>query len=206
MHRLGLTTLCLLGCSPSPPSSADGPPAQRVFSADAGPLMPGDGAVAGNAPEQDPPDGRTQDEPRDATAEPSGTLQTVRIIRGEPTQTTWFDLTLVASGLEEYDGAVVNVRIGSPDRPPERLGSGQARIAGGAFEMSFPDVLEPGLYKFKRFFIDVNGNGSCDTGEPVYSNARAATADLTLAITPGPTWIPRDGRPCADLSLPWPED
>jgi len=171
------------------------------------PVMSGDGAVAGHdsSPDREPPDSAAHGGPPDATADSARALDAVRIIRGEPTQTTWFDLTFVGSGLQEYEDAVVNARIGSPDRPPERLGSGQARIVGGAFEMVFPDVLEPGLYKFKRFFIDLNGNGLCDTGEPVYSDARFATADLVLTIRPGGSLMARDGNRCSELAKPWPE-
>jgi hypothetical protein len=89
------------------------------------------------------------DGPAADTAPDGGDLQPIRVIRGASDRATWFDLTLVGSGLGAHEGAVVSARIGHPDRPPERLGSGQARITGGAFQLLFPDVLEPDLYKAK---------------------------------------------------------
>lgn len=170
-----------------------------------GPAAPADGGIEAPPPDHQAWDALPGGEPLDATVDSVAALQPIRVIRGDPNQATWFDLTLVASGLGEYEGAVVTARIGSPDRPPERLGSGQVRIARGAFEMVFPDVLEPRLYKFKRFFIDLDGDGGCDPGEPVYSDARFATTDLTLTIAPGSSLLARDGNRCANFAAPWPE-
>jgi len=103
-------------------------------------------------------------------------LDAVRILRGPPEQTYW-DLTVRGADLEEYEGKHVSVRLGMPDRPPERLGSGGAMIHSGAFELFFPSVWEANLYKRKLVFIDVDDDGACDpVQDKVFNDSRASNA------------------------------
>ena len=130
---------------------------------------------------------------------PGTALEPVRVIRGDPDETTWWDLMLQGVDLGAYDGKTVTARIGHPERPPERLGSGQTRVQDGSFSLFFPEVWESSLYKYKRAYIDVNENGSCDAADLVFHDARAtpdfvmtvrnpdaerAPADLPLSTTP----------------------
>jgi hypothetical protein len=80
----------------------------------------------------------------------------------------------------------VLVRIGHPDRPPERLGSGEAVIVDGAFELVFPAVWEASLYKVKLALIDVDGDGACDfSTDRLFQDARAARAEVLVVSTGG---------------------
>ena len=114
-----------------------------------------------------------------------GGLAPVRIIRGDPTATSWYSLSIEGHGLANEEGRVVTVRIGIPDRPPERLGSAQARIESGAFRIDLPQAHEISLYKRKVLFIDVDGDGTCTAGvDHVYSDYRALEGgDLTLTLS-----------------------
>jgi hypothetical protein len=110
----------------------------------------------------------------DAGADVLAALDPVRVIRGAATQSAWWDLAIKGGNLQPYEGATVTVRIGSPDRPPERLGSGQTRIENGEFSLLFPQVWEAGLYKLKQVWIDVDRNGTCNSATDLFfSDARA---------------------------------
>jgi hypothetical protein len=101
-------------------------------------------------------------------------LEPVRVVRGDPVEDSFWDLTIRGVGLDEYEGKVVTVRIGMPDRAPERLGSGQTRIDAGAFELLFPEVWETSLYKQKLVYIDVDGDGACDlVNDKLFADFRA---------------------------------
>src|SRR5438045_3463591 len=76
-----------------------------------------------------------------------GGLAPVRIIRGDPSATSWFSLSIEGHGLANEEGRVVTVRIGMAEQPPERLGSAQARIESGAFRIDLPQACEISLYK-----------------------------------------------------------
>ena len=113
-----------------------------------------------------------------------GGLAPVRIIRGDPSATSWYSLSIDGHGLANEDGRVVTARIGVAERPPERLGSAQARIEGGAFRIDLPQACEISLYKRKLVFIDLDGDGTCTAGvDHVYSDARAQEGDLTLTLS-----------------------
>ena len=128
---------------------------------------------SGNPAAVDAPDGGSAD----------GGLAPVRIIRGDPSATSWYSLSIEGHGLASEEGRVVTVRIGIPERPPERLGSAQARIEGGAFRIDLPQGAEISLYKRKLLFIDVEGDGVCTAGvDHVYSDSRAQEGDLTLTL------------------------
>lgn len=114
--------------------------------------------------------------------EAGDTLEPVRIIRGAPDEEFW-DLTIVGESLDAFEGKRVIVRLGYPDRPPERLGSGEARIENGGFELVFPQVWENSLYKVKLVLIDIDDDRACDLAQDrLYGDSRATQAD-TLRVT-----------------------
>ena len=143
-------------------------------------------------------------------------LEPVRVIRGDPAEDTWWDLTLQGVGLAAYEGKIVTARIGVPELPPERLGSGQVRIEGGGFSLFFLEVWEGTLYKKKRAYLDVNDNGRCDAGADfVYSDSRGTrTPDFVLTLRdPGADGATDDIRPsadpasdCAAFNATWPAE
>ncbi|HEY3499716.1 MAG TPA: hypothetical protein VGK73_33725 [Polyangiaceae bacterium] len=113
---------------------------------------------------------------------PGDPLEPVRVIRGGPG--AYWDLTIRGEDLDSYDGKKVLVRIGHPDRPPERLGSGEAIIESGAFALVFPAVWEADLYKTKLVLIDVDGDGACDSSvDRLFRDSRAARADVLVVST-----------------------
>lgn len=112
-------------------------------------------------------------------------LEKVAVIRGAADTSDWGDLTIHGEGLHEHEGKIVTVRVGFPDRPPERLGTGQVRIIDGGFTISLPDVAETTLYKRRVAFIDVDADGWCDASvDPVFADYRGA-GDLELTLVPG---------------------
>ena len=145
-------------------------------------------------------------------------MSAARIIRGDPNETTWFSVTIEGRGLSIYEGRTVMARIGMPDRPPERLGSGQVRILDGAFRIEFPLGCEGFLYKQKLLFIDVDADGICTPGvDRVYKDYRFLDRDMTLTLSDSVPAAPVDsqvllssGDPpetthCQSLNGPWPE-
>jgi hypothetical protein len=121
-----------------------------------------------------------------------GGLAPVGIIRGDPAATSWFSLSIEGHGLANEEGRVVTVRIGIAERPPERLGSAQARVESGAFRIDLPQAAEISLYNRKLLFIDVDGDGTCTAGvDHVCADYRAQEGgDLTLTLSdsvPAPT-------------------
>jgi hypothetical protein len=139
----------------------------------------GDSMAARAAPESAGTGGMAATEGGGGAA--GGTSSGVRIIRGAPDDEFW-DLTIRGEGLDAYEGLAVHVRMGWPDRPPERLASGEAWIAQGAFELFFPAVWESALYKTKLVLIDMNGDGACDLSlDHLFGDSRAAqTAELVV--------------------------
>lgn len=125
-------------------------------------------------------------------------MEGVQIIRGDPGLTLWTDLTIEGSGLSVPDGTWVIVQVGTPERPPERLGYAETRVAGGAFSVHFPDIWEPGLYKKKVVLVDLDGDGACDRGELVFLDQRASAVDETIGLG--------DFEPatCAEVIADWP--
>jgi hypothetical protein len=113
---------------------------------------------------------------------PGDPLEPVRVIRGG--QDDYWDLTIRGEDLDEYDGLRVLVRIGNPERPPERLGSGGAFIDDGAFELVFPAVWETDLYKTKLALIDLDGDRACDLSvDRLFQDSRASRAEV-LYVSP----------------------
>jgi hypothetical protein len=136
----------------------------------------------------------------------------VRIIRGDPNETTWFSLTIEGHGLASDEGRLVTARIGIAQRPPERLGLAQVRIQDGAFRIEFPQGCEGFLYKQKLLFIDVDGDGSCTPGvDRVYSDFRFQSSDITLTLSdslpapPANAQMRLSSSNCEPLNEAWPE-
>ena len=121
----------------------------------------------------------------DQTSARMCSLAPVRILRGDPSATRWYSLSIEGHGLANEEGRVVTVRIGMAERPPERLGSAQARIESGAFRIDLPQAAESSLYKRKLLFIDVDDDGTCTAGvDHVYSDYRALEGgDMTLTLS-----------------------
>jgi hypothetical protein len=150
----------------------------------------------------------------DGSSEDAGApLEPVRVIRGDSAQQSWWDLSVRGAALQAFEGMIATVRIGDPGAPPERLGSGQARIEAGAFALTFPAVWEATLYKHKRAFIDTDGNGHCDAQlDAVFADQRGARVDsLTLQQggTNSPEFFPTSSEPaadCAALNVVWPQE
>jgi hypothetical protein len=147
-----------------------------------------------------------------------GGLAPARIIRGDPSATSWYSLSIEGHGLANEEGRVVTVRIGIAERSPERLGSAQARIEGGAVRIDLPKAAEISLYKRKLLFIDVDSDGTCTAGvDHVYSDYRAQEGDLTLTLSdsvPGPasdaamrlaTDAATAAPSCQVFNDPWPD-
>ncbi len=137
-------------------------------------------------------------------------LDEVRIVRGDPEATDWWDLTIQGAALGDFEGKIISVRVGHPDRAPERLGSGQMRIVEGGFALALPQVWEAHLYKRKLAFIDANDNGLCDPDlDPVFSDARAMP-HFVLTLQNGPQsqlTMPKSDTPdehCSMFNAPWP--
>jgi hypothetical protein len=150
-------------------------------------------------------------------------LDPVSILRGDPNEpaSAFSDLILRGEALESYDGKIVTVRIGIPDRPPERLGSAQTRIENGTFRLTFPLVWERDLYKKKIVFIDVNSDGVCNAGKDlVLADNRSVIPDGSTLIVNGaksvnPAFVSgRDpalmsdslnpAEDCAFMNMSWP--
>ena len=113
---------------------------------------------------------------------PGTTLEPVRVIRGG--SDAYWDLIIQGEGLDEYNGTRVLVRVGNPDRPPERLGSGEALIDDGAFQLVFSAVWETNLYKTKLALIDVDGDRACDLSvDRLFGDSRASFTDV-LFLSP----------------------
>lgn len=185
-----------------------------------GPLV--DAAQPGDATSpvaDDSDDGQAEPDDADAAAtldaDNAPALAPVRVIRGEPAQDggEWDDLTIEGTHLEAYEGHVVTVRIGLPDRPPERLGSGQARIEDGAFTLTIPRVWERDFYKPKAVLIDVNDDGLCSANLDVATVDYRAVSLGKLLVRPEatgqldfPRLAPSSSETCRLFNTPWPTE
>lgn len=137
----------------------------------------------------------------------------VSIIRGDPAQPEWLTLTVEGSGLTADEGRLFTLRIGHPDRAPERLASAQTRVEDGALSIVLADSNERSLYKRRVGFMDVNGDGICTAGiDRVYSDSRAMLEDSTLTLAdsmpaPASNQFERaraEEGPCEILNGAWP--
>jgi hypothetical protein len=180
-----------------------------------------DGAeVAGNdaAADTDGLPGTSTDVGVDGGAE-TGAADDVVIIRGDPAR-TFATPTLEARGWgAEYEGRLVGIRFGLPERPPERLTSGRVRFHQGGFRIALPMAVETSLYKAKFLFVDVDGDGVCSAqNDVVYQDYSFLDGDLTLVLdgsTPAamgaaertmPKTLGADvaAQVCGILNGPWP--
>ena len=107
----------------------------------------------------------------------------VVIIRGDPSH-TFVTATFLARGFgAEYEGRLVVVRVGSPDRPPERLVQAWSRFHDGGFEIALPMGVETSLYKAKFLYVDADGDGLCTPENDLgYRDASFLEADLTFVL------------------------
>jgi hypothetical protein len=136
--------------------------------------------------------------------QPEGDVTT--IIRGEA-GASWIDLIIKGEQLDAPDGTRVVVQVGMPERPPERLGYAETRLAGGAFRVVLPDVWETGLYKKKVILLDRDGDRACDGGERVLADLRAEVGDeITLVAAPSSPelWGDFFVAGCDDFVADWP--
>jgi hypothetical protein len=106
----------------------------------------------------------------------------VDISRGSSEVDEWLDLDIVGEGFDAVEGRPVEVQVGSPDRPPERLGHAVTAVEEGAFAVLLPEVLEPGLTKRKVVWIDADGDGACGEIDLVFADYSVALADFTLEL------------------------
>lgn len=128
---------------------------------------------------------------------PAPVVPEVEIVRGGAGN-IWFDVTVIGEG---FAGAErVEVQIGRPDRP-ERLGRGVAAIVDGAFSIHFPAVLEGGLYKDKRVWIDADGDGRCGGDDAVFLDQSAHGGPMTMRVPD-----PFQRVTCAELVDDWPDE
>jgi hypothetical protein len=133
------------------------------------------------------------------------------VLRGDPSATYW-DLRVRGIGLDRFEGRQIVVRLGGLEDASERLATGSARVSGGSFELFFPQAWEANLYKLKRAYIDVDGNGSCSAAQDlVFMDARAAKIEVLevrdQVSSPTRTDFARASDPageCAALNMTWP--
>jgi len=109
-------------------------------------------------------------------------LEQIQIVEGKIDGGAYHNLRFVGTGLEQYEGDVVTFRIGSMTGT-WRVGYGQVRIAQGAFDVLFPDVVAA-VFEQKQAWIDANGNGLCDAGELLFLDSGLQDMDATLTFTP----------------------
>lgn len=107
----------------------------------------------------------------------------VRVTRGDPAD-TFVTCNFEARGWPaEDEGRLIILRLGRPDRPPERLVSAEARVERGAFRIASPMGCEKELYKRKALMVDVNGDGACTLGiDRIYVNNSFLVGDLTFVL------------------------
>jgi hypothetical protein len=216
-----LVSLPLVGCSSTPSASSDGAAGGSTGEGGTGGAGTGGITGAGGTGAGSGGGGGAAGGGGGGSSAPGGSggsSGTARIIRGDPNEQNWFSLVIEGRGLANDEGKVVTARIGEPSRPPERLGSAQARIQDGAFRIEFPQGCEGFLYKTKLLYIDVNGDGSCTAGvDRVYSDHRFQTSDITLMLSdsvPAPplnrqilvsSTDPPASSECQELNQPWPD-
>jgi hypothetical protein len=173
----------------------------------------GSGGSTGDAGATDIADGAAPDAGGD------GGLAPPRIIRGDPAL-TFVTIVVVGRGLPPAnEDRQVFVRVGTPERPLERLVSAQARIKGGGFELRLPLASEPSLAKRKLLFVDLDGDGVCSPeADRVYGNWDAFTEALATIVLAdssprggeGEHWFSlapgtRATEICSWMNAPWPE-
>jgi len=72
------------------------------------------------------------------------------------------DFDVVGSGFDAHEGLTVHLMTSSPYNG-RILGAGRATIAGGAFAFHFPKGFERTTYQDVYWYVDVDGDGACNT-------------------------------------------
>ena len=118
-----------------------------------------------------------------AGADSAAAATDVTIVRGDPAK-VFATGTFVARGFgPEYGGRPVFVRVGTPTRPPERLGAGETHFRDGGFSLPLAMGIERSLYKAKYAFIDIDGDGVCTADKDVvYQDFSFLDDDLTFVL------------------------
>ena len=145
------------------------------------------GASVGGAGGEDPMDAGDDGPAVVPDATDARVLQPIQIVEGLMDAAVYNDLRFVGVGLDQYEGDVVTLRIGSSTGTWRRA-SAQVRIVQGAFDVLFPQVVAP-IYEQKIAHIDDDGNGRCDAGEPLFIDGGLVDRDSTLTFTPGATQV-----------------
>jgi hypothetical protein len=138
----------------------------------------------------------------DTAAEGTAGLEPIRVSGGTMDGVIYNDVRFIGRGPGAYEGAVVTFRIGSSSGV-WRLGSGQVRIVGGAFDAFFPEVLPP-IYHLKLAHIDADGSGACEGGEPAFGDQALISNDLTLTVAPTDARFRTAGSSWCDAVNNWP--
>jgi hypothetical protein len=92
------------------------------------------------------------------------------------------DIRFVGSGFDAFEGRAVLFRVDYPDAVHTH-GWGEARIAGGAFDVLLPGALVLN-YNPKAALIDINDDGRCEVGEPAFTTVTPFGGDTTVVLTP----------------------
>jgi len=130
-------------------------------------------------------------------------LEPIRITEGRvDAGVAYHDLRFIGVRLDQYEGDVVTFRIG-PSTGTWRTGTGQVRIVNGAFDVLFPQVVEPG-YESKLAHIDADGNGRCEAGEPVYLDNGLEDVDVTFTFAPDDIHVRQATSGMCDSVNAWP--
>jgi hypothetical protein len=95
----------------------------------------------------------------------------------------WFDLTVVGTHFDADEGARMRVVVAT--QTPNRLGIRDLPIAGGAFTLSMPQVLNSGWYVGITLYVDRNHNDTCETDEHVWDwTTRSVLGNIRFDVTP----------------------
>lgn len=72
------------------------------------------------------------------------------------------DLTLVGQGFSAHDGMTIHAGIVPQGSQDGFTWQSSATVAGGSFMMDAPGALTKGTVYNLHYYVDINGNGSCD--------------------------------------------
>lgn len=72
------------------------------------------------------------------------------------------DLTLVGQGFSAHDGMTIHAGIVPQGSQDGFTWQSSAVVAGGSFMMDAPGALTKGTPYNLHYYVDINGNGSCD--------------------------------------------
>jgi hypothetical protein len=129
---------------------------------------------------------------------------------------TCFDLVVVGSQFDEYEGQIVRIVTNALGvdltAAGTVIGVAQAKIVGGSFTLSLPLTLAD--YTGISLYIDHNCSSTCDVGEPMWGMTTGVTAtfdtpylleltadDLSPFDMPASSWVGGCANNGADLAL-----